>query len=109
MEETIANEEGAQPQEESRGSFLSGSGIAWLAGLLLMGIGFTVPLDQVGFWNVVLIALGLPVAAGSLALKWKLSGNMEMAKGAMTVLVIGGIVTVGVTIWFISLMNSLGN
>jgi len=109
VEETIANEEGAQPQEESRGSFLSGSGIAWLAGLLLMGIGFTVPLDQVGFWNVVLIALGLPVAAGSLALKWKRSGKVAMANGAMTILVIGCIVAVGVTIWFVSLLNSLGS
>ena len=109
MEETIANEEGDQPQEESRGSFLSGLGIAWLAGLLLMGIGFTIPLDQTGFWNVVLIALGLPVAAGSLALKWKRSGKIAMANGAMTILVIGCIVAVGVTIWFVSLLNSLGN
>ena len=109
MEETIANEEGDQPQEESRGSFLSGSGLAWLAGLLLMGIGFTVPLDQVGFWNVVLIALSLPVAAGSLAFKWKRSGKIAMANGAMTILVIGCIVAVGVTIWFVSLLNSLGN
>ena len=109
MEETIANEEVAQPQEESRGSFLSGSGIAWLAGLLLMGIGFTVPLDQVGFWNVVLIALGLPVAAGSLAFKWKRSGKIAMANGAMTIFKIGGIVAFGVTIWFVSLLNSLGN
>ena len=109
MEQTAESENGGLPQEESRGSFLSGSGISFFSGLLLIGIGFTIPLGQVGFWNVVLIALGLPVAAGSLALKWKLSGDMEMAKGAMTVLVIGGIVTVGVTIWFISLMNSLGN
>ncbi|NCG42164.1 MAG: hypothetical protein GWO84_01300 [Euryarchaeota archaeon] len=109
MEETIANEEGDQPQEESRGSFLSGSGLAWLAGLLLMGIGFTVPLDPFGFWNVVLVALGLPVAAGSLALKWKRSGKIAMANGAMTILVIGCIVAVGVTIWFVSLLNSLGN
>jgi len=109
VEETIANEEGDQPQEESRGSFLSGSGIAWLAGLLLMGIGFMVPLDQFGFWNVVLIALGLPVAAGSLALKWKRSGKIAMANGAMTILVIGCIVAVGVTIWFVTLLNSLGS
>ena len=105
----VESEIGDQSQEEPRGSFLSGSGISFLLGLLLMAIGFTFPLDQVGFWNVVLIALALPVVAGSLALKWKMSGNIEMAKVAMTILVIGGVVTVGVTIWFISLLNSLGN
>ena len=109
MEQTAESENGDLPQEESRGSFLSGSGISFFSGLLLIGIGFTIPLGQVGFWNVVLIALGLPVAAGSLALKWKRSGKVAMANGAMTILVIGCIVAVGVTIWFVSLLNSLGN
>ena len=109
MEQTPESENGDLPQEESRGSLLSGSGISFFSGLLLIGIGFTIPLGQVGFWNVVLIALGLPVAAGSLALKWKRSGKVAMANGAMTILVIGCIVAVGVTIWFVSLLNSLGN
>ena len=74
-----------------------------------MAIGFTVPLDPFGFWNVVIIALSLPVVAGSLVIKWKGSGKKSMAKGAMMILVIGGIVMVGVTIWFISVLNSLGN
>ena len=56
-----------------------------------------------------LIALGLPVAAGSLAFKWKRSGKIAMANGAMTIFKIGGIVAFGVTIWFVSLLNSLGN
>jgi len=51
----------------------------------------------------------LPVVAGTLVVKWKKSGKKAMAKGAMTILVIGGIVMIGVTIWFISVLNSLGN
>jgi hypothetical protein len=109
VEETVTNEEGDLTQEDSRGSFLFGSGFAFFSGLLVMAIGFTVSLDPFGFWNVVIIALSLPVVAGSLAIKWKRSGNIAKAKGAMTILVIGGIVTVGVTIWFISVLNSLGS
>ena len=109
MEQLVESEIGDQSQEEPRGYFLSGSGISFFLGLLLMGIGFTIPIDRFGFWNFVLIALALPIVASSLALKWKMSGNIEMAKVAMTILVIGGVVTVGVTIWFISLLNSLGN
>lgn len=109
MEEAVSDEESNLKKEDSQGSFLFGSGFALLSGLVVMAIGFTVPLDQFGFWNVVLIALGLPVAAGSLALKWKRSGKIAMANGAMTILVIGGIVMIGVTIWFISVLNSFGN
>lgn len=109
MEQTVDKEKGDLPEEEFRNSFLSGSGLAFFSGLLLMAIGFTIPLDQVGFWNVVIIALSLPVIAGSLAFKWKRSGKTAMAKGAMTILVIGCIFAVSVAVWFISLMNSLGN
>ena len=109
MEETASHEEGSQELEGSQGSVLFGSGFAFLSGLLVMGIGFTVPLDPFGFWNVVIIALSLPVVAGSLVIKWKRSGNTAKAKGAMTILVIGGIVMIGVTIWFISVLNSLGS
>ncbi|RJU89439.1 MAG: hypothetical protein DWC07_06075 [Candidatus Poseidoniales archaeon] len=109
MEEAVSDEESNQKIEDSQGSFLFGSGFALLSGLVVMGIGFTVPLDQFGFWNVVIIALSLPVVAGSLVIKWKGSGKKAMAKGAMTILVIGGIVMIGVTIWFISILNSLGN
>ena len=109
MEETVPSEEGDHDTKDSQGSFLLGSGFALLSGLLVMGIGFTVPLDPFGFWNVVIIALSLPVVAGSLVLKWKGSGKKAMAKGAMTILVVGAIVMVGVTIWFISVLNSLGS
>ena len=109
MVEAVSDEEGYLKKEDSQGSFLFGSGFALLSGLLVMAIGFTVPLDPFGFWNVVIIALSLPVVAGSLVIKWKGSGKKAMAKGAMTILVIGGIVMVGVTIWFISVLNSLGN
>ena len=100
MEETVSKEDGELAEEDSKDSFLLGSGFALLSGLFLMGIGFTVPLDPFGFWNVVIIALSLPVVAGTLMIKWKGSGKKAMAKGAMTILVIGGIVTLGVTIWF---------
>ena len=109
MEETVSSEEGDQDTKDSQGSFLLGSGFALLSGLLVMAIGFTVPLDPFGFWNVVIIALSLPVVAGSLVIKWKGSGKKAMAKGAMAILVIGGIVMVGVIIWFISVLNSLGS
>ena len=109
MEETVSHEDGDQKVEDSQGSFLFGSGFALLSGLLVMGIGFTASLDPFGFWNVVIIALSLPVVAGSLVIKWKRGGKTAKAKGAMTILVIGGIVMVGVTIWFISVLNSLGS
>ena len=109
MEEEVSNEESNLKKEDSQGSFLFGSGFALLSGLVVMAIGFTVPLDPFGFWNIVIIALSLPVVAGTLVIKWKGSGKKTMAKGAMTILLIGGIVMIGVTIWFISVLNSLGN
>ena len=109
MEETVSNEGGEPAEADSKDSFLLGSGFALLSGLFLMGIGFTVPLDPFGFWNVVIIALSLPVVAGSMLIKWKGSGKKAMAKGALTIFVIGGIVMLGVAIWFISVLNSLGN
>tara|TARA_B110001452_G_scaffold244628_1_gene228750 strand:- start:673 stop:1002 length:330 start_codon:yes stop_codon:yes gene_type:complete len=109
VEQKVQHEEEHKPQEESQGSFLSGSGISFLSGLLLLGAGFTLRLDSFGFWNIVIIALALPVVAGFLSFKWKRSGKIAMAKGAMTILVIGCIVAVGVTIWFISVLNRLGN
>ena len=66
---------------------------------------FSIRLD---FWNIVIIALSLPVVAGSLVIKWKRNGKKAMAKGALTILVIGGIVMIEVTIWFISVLNSPG-
>ena len=109
MEEAVSDEESNLKKEESQGSFLFGSGFALLSGFVVMAIGFTVPLDPFGFWNIVIIALSLPVVAGSLVIKWKGSGKKAMAKGAMTILVIGGIVMIGVAMWFISVLNSLGN
>ena len=109
MEEAVSDEGSNLKKEESQGSFLFGSGFALLSGIVVMAIGFTVPLDPFGFWNIVIIALSLPVVAGSLVIKWKGSGKKAMAKGAMTILVIGGIVMIGVAMWFISVLNSLGN
>lgn len=109
MEEAVSDEGSNLKKEESQGSFLFGSGFALLSGFVVMAIGFTVPLDPFGFWNIVIIALSLPVVAGSLVIKWKGSGKKAMAKGAMTILVIGGIVMIGVAMWFISVLNSLGN
>ena len=109
MKEVLANKEIDKPQKESQGGFLSGSGLAFFWGLLLTAIGFTLRLDPFGFWNIVIIALALPLVAGFLSFKWKRSGKIAMAKGAMIILLIGCIVTVGVTIWFISVLSSLGN
>ena len=72
---------------------------------LSQSVSFSIRLD---FWNIVIIALSLPVVAGSLVIKWKRSGKKAMAKGALTILVIGGIVMIEVTIWFISVLNSPG-
>jgi len=105
------SKEEQQPQEESQGSFLSGAGMSLLFGLILIVIGFTVPIGPNGVvsWNIMIIALGLPVAAGSLALIWTRSGKGAMVSGAKTIFIIGCMVAIGVIIWFISVLNSLGH
>ena len=99
------------PLVESQGRFLSGTGISLLFGLILTVFGFTVPVGPSGvlFWNIMIIAFGLPVAAGSLALMWARKGKSKMVSGAKMIFMIGCIVAIGVTIWYVSLLNSLGN
>ena len=106
------SEEESQPQEESQAGFLPGAGISLLFGLLLVTIGFTFcfgPSCGVWGWNIMFIAFGLPVAAGSLALMWNRSGKKAMVSGAKTIFIIGCMVAIGVIIWFITVLNSLGS
>ena len=109
MEKTASNDEVDPDDKDSQGGFVFGSGFAFISGFLVMGIGFAVPLDPFGFWNIVIIALSLPIVAGSLVIRWKRSGMTAKANGALTILGLGVIVMLGVTIWFISVLNSLGN
>ena len=99
-------------ESESEGSFLIGAGISLLFGLLLVTIGFTFcfgPSCGVWGWNIMFIAFGLPVSAGSLILIGKSSNKKAMVRGAKAILIIGCIIAVGVIIWFITVLNSLGN
>jgi len=99
--------EESQPKEESKGGFLSGAGISLLLGLTMIVIGIN--FHMATLLNVMFIAFGLPVAAGSLALMWKRSGKKEMVNGAKMIFIIGCMVAIGVIIWFVTLLNSLGN
>tara|TARA_B100001250_G_scaffold403399_1_gene417896 strand:- start:1090 stop:1416 length:327 start_codon:yes stop_codon:yes gene_type:complete len=103
--------EESQPKEESKGGFLSGAGISLLLGLtmIVIGINFHIGPDGSWTWNIMIIAFGLPVSAGSLALMWKRSGKKEMVSGAKMIFIIGCMVAIGVIIWFVTLLNSLGN
>ena len=97
---------------ESEGSFLVGAGISLLFGLILVTIGLTLcfgPSCGVWGWNIIFIAFGIPVSAGSLVLIGKRSNKKAMILGAKTIFIIGCIVALGVIIWFINVLNSLGN
>ena len=112
VKEMVDSKEDSQPQEESQGGFLYGAGFSLLFGLLLVTIGFTFcfgPGCGVWGWNIMFIAFGLPVAAGSLALMWKRSGKKAMVNGAKTIFIIGCMVAIGVIIWFVTVLNSLGS
>lgn len=97
---------------ESEGSFLVGAGISLLFGLILVTIGLTFcfgPSCGVWGWNIIFIAFGIPVSAGSLVLIGKQSNKKAMILGAKTIFIIGCIVALGVIIWFINVLNSLGH
>tara|TARA_B100000459_G_scaffold92467_1_gene52325 strand:- start:328 stop:648 length:321 start_codon:yes stop_codon:yes gene_type:complete len=102
-------EEEEQPQE---GSFLIGAGVSLLFGLVLVTIGLTFcfgPSCGIWGWNIIFIAFGIPVSAGSLFLIGKRSDKQAMVRGAKMIFVIGCIVGIGVIIWFVNVLNSLGN
>ena len=105
----VDNKEEQKPKEGSQGSFLSGAGISLLLGLTMVFIGINFQIFSGWFWNIMIIAFGLPVAAGSLALIWVRSGKGAMVSGAKVIFIIGLIVAVGVIIWFVTLLNSLGH
>ena len=108
----VDGKEESQPEEKLQGGFLSGAAISLFLGILLVGIGFTVcfgPSCGDWTWNIIFIALGIPVSAGSLALIWNRSGKGAMVNGAKMIFIIGCMVAIGVLIWFVDLLNSLGN
>ena len=103
------NEE--EGKSESEGSFLIGAGLSLLFGLILVTIGLTFcfgPSCGVWGWNIIFIAFGIPVSAGSLFLIGKGSDKQAMVSGAKTILIIGCMVATGVIIWFVNVLNSLG-
>ncbi len=98
-------------ESESEGSFLLGAGLSLLFGLILVTIGLTFcfgPSCGVWGWNIIFIAFGIPVSAGSLFLIGKSSDKQAMVRGAKTILIIGCVVAIGVIIWFVNVLNSLG-
>ena len=105
----VDSKEEQKPEEGSQGSFLSGAGISLLLGLTMVFIGINYQIFSGWFWNIMIIAFGLPVAAVSLALIWARSGKGSMVSGAIMIFIIGLIVALGVIIWFVTLLNSLGH
>ena len=100
-----------EPKSESEGSFLIGAGASLLFGLILVTIGFTFcfgPSCGVWGWNIIFIAFGIPVSASSLFLIGKSSDKQAMVRGAKTILIIGCVVAIGVIMWFVNVLNSLG-
>ena len=98
-------------KSESEGSFLIGAGVSLLFGLILVTIGLTFcfgPGCGVWGWNIIFIAFGIPVSAGSLFLIGKSSNKQSMVRGAKAILIIGCMVAIGVIIWFVNVLNSLG-
>jgi len=101
-----------QAEEKFQGGFLSGAAISLLIGILMVTIGLTFcfgPSCGVWGWNINFIVLGIPVSAGSLGLILKRSGKGAMVNLAKMIFIIGCMVTIGVIIWFVILLNSLGN
>ncbi len=100
-----------EQKSDTEGSFIVGAGVSLLFGLILVTIGLTFcfgPSCGVWGWNIIFIAFGIPVSAGSLFLIGKSSGKHAMVRGAKTILIIGCMVAVGVIIWFVNVLNSLG-
>ena len=60
------------------------------------------------FWVVVAIAGVLPGLGIYLAVNWRREGKRAKSIGAMTAVVIGCFIAGGITIWFMSFLNSLG-
>ena len=100
-----------EEEQQSEGSFLMGAGISLLFGLILVTIGLTFcfgPSCGVWGWNIIFIAFGIPVSAGSLFLIGKRSDKQAMVRGAKAILIMGCVIAIGVIIWFITVLNSLG-
>ena len=100
-----------EQKSDTEGSFIVGAGVSLLFGLILVTIGLTFcfgPSCGVWGWNIIFIAFGIPVSAGSLFLIGKGSHKQAMVSGAKTILIIGCMVAIGVIIWFVNVLNSLG-
>ena len=103
--------ENKEEEQQSEGSFLIGAGGSLLFGLILVTVGLTFcfgPSCGVWGWNIIFIAFGIPVSAGSLFLIGKSSNKEAMVRGAKTILIIGCVVAIGVIVWFVNVLNSLG-
>jgi hypothetical protein len=101
-----------EEEQLQEGSFLIGAGVSLFFGLILVTIGLTFcfgPSCGIWGWNIIFIAFGIPVSAGSLFLIGKRSDKQAMVRGARAILIIGCMVAAGVIIWFISVLNSLGH
>jgi len=101
-----------EEEQLQEGSFLIGAGVSLFFGLILVTIGLTFcfgPSCGIWGWNIIFIAFGIPVSAGSLFLIGKRSDKQAMVRGAKAILIIGCMVAAGVIIWFISVLNSLGH
>lgn len=106
--ETREKEQNSEPE----GSFLIGAGVSLLFGLIFVTIGLTFcfgPSCGIWGWNIIFIAFGIPVSAGSMFLIGKSSDKQAMVRGAKAILIIGCMVAVGVIIWFVNVLSSLGN
>ncbi len=100
-----------EEEQQSEGSFLIGAGISLFFGLILITIGLTFcfgPGCGVWGWNIIFIAFGIPVSAGSLFLIGKRSDKQATVRGAKAILIVGCVIATGVIIWFITVLNSLG-
>ena len=97
--------------ETSQGSFWSGIGLTFFYSFLVIVISW-VPLFSKNF-NLVLFAIitpiGIPVISIVLAIKWKLGGEVAMAKGALTMFFIGTIFGIWITIFTIDYLSNIGS
>ena len=106
------HENGEEQKSESEGSFLIGAGTSLLFGLILVTIGLTFcfgPSCGIWGWNIIFITFGIPVSASSMLLIGKHSGKKAMVRGAKTILIVGCLIAIGVIIWFVNVLNSLGS
>ena len=81
---------------------------ASLGTFLLLWITLAVaPTHHSFFWAVVVIAGAFPTLGIYFTRRW-VKVDKSMASGARIVVIIGILIAVGIVVWFISVLNSLG-